>query len=956
MADRSVKVSVILQAQGYMQGMREMGKATDEVGSKAEKLAAQRQGFESLGRAAVGFGAAMALGVGVAISKWAEFDQQMSYVQAATHETAGNMDLLRQAALDAGARTVFSATEAAAAIEELGKAGVSTQDILSGGLDAALDLAAAGGLSVAEAAGIAATALKTFNLEGEDMSHVADLLAAGAGKAMGDVSQLAQALSQGGQVAKQTGLSIEETTAGLAAFAAQGLLGSDAGTSFKSMLQRLTPQSNEAKQKMDELGISAYDASGNFIGLAEFAGNLQKSLQRLTPEQRNAAMATIFGSDAVRAATVLYSEGEAGIRKWTAAVDDQGYAAETAAMRLDNLIGDWEAFTGALDTSFIVMGSGADGPLRTFVQGLTSVVDGFNDLPVGAQQAVMWVGLLTSGVALAGGAALLAVPKIAAFQVGLATLGITAGTARAGLGKVAGFLGGPWGIAIIAATALMMTYNRVMDEGIPSQEALASKIQSTADASDKLSAAISKNKFFPQVDDATRGMLEDLPSLLDQAAEASDNWFVGLMKSSTASDEAMEALGRYGTSLATLAGTDLPAASAAFADLVESYDLTDKQALQLLDQMPELKAAFIGAADGQDLAADSAALLAFAMGEIPGATSQIDAALAETQQATEEATDAFNAASDALRGIADTALSLGESKDAAIAAINGLTEAATAEGAALDGTNEASLKLRDSVREVETAHRDSAIAIIENGGTLAEAQAEWQRGRDAVIGMLEAKGMDRAEAAIWADAQLGAASEVKGGIDELYRKWLDMPENVDTKYKVEAAEAEQKLSRLKSMLDAIPNHKYTRVTLTSYQVDGGRTVSLPDSATGNIFDKGKQVTAFAAGGIASGIFNPVVGGIQKFAEAGWAESFITMNPAFRDRSIDIWAETGRRLGAWQPAPQSYAAAAAPQRAGTSNQYSFGDIYGLDPAQITNEIDKQVRRAVAVSGLHQGVGD
>lgn len=958
MTNRTVAVSLILQAQGYMQGMKEVGKATDEAGSKAEKLAAQRQGFETLGRAAIGFGAAVGLGVGIAIGKWAEFDQQMSYVQAATHETAANMGLLKDAALEAGARTVYSATEAAGAIEELARAGVSTQDILSGGLDAALDLAAAGGLAVADAAGIAAVALKTFNLEGKDMSHVADLLAAGAGKAMGDVSQLSQALAQGGQVAKQTGLSIEETTAGLAAFASQGLLGSDAGTSFKSMLQRLTPQSNEAKQKMDALGISAYDASGNFIGLAEFAGNLQGALRSLTPEQRNSAMATIFGSDAVRAATVLYDEGESGIRNWIDAVNDQGYAAETAAMRLDNLMGDWEAFTGALDTAFITMGEGADGPLRSLVQGLTGLVDGFNALPDGAQQAVMWVGLVTAGVALTGGAALLAVPKIAAFQVGLQTLGITAAGTRAGLGRVASFLGGPWGIALVAATALMMTYNRVVEEGIPTQEAIANKILSTADASDKLAAAVGQNKFFPQMDANARGMLDDLPALLDQASEAADNWFIGLMKSSTASDQAYEALGRYGDALAGLASTDLPAASAAFAELVNTYDLTDKQALRLLEQMPALKNAFIGAADGQDLASDSAALLQFAMGELPGPTSAAEAALVEMQTASEEAKDAFDAAASALKGIGDTAMSLGEAKDAALTAINALTEAAAAEGATLDGTNAASIRLRDAVRDVETSHKDAAVAIIENGGTLAEAQAEYDKSRDAIIGMLTAKGMDAAQAAIWADAQLGASSEVKGGIDQIYQAWLNMPENKETKYKVEAAEAATKLANLKAMLDAIPNHKYTQVTLTSYRVDGGKTVSIPDNASGNLYTKGKKVTSFASGAMVPGIYSPVAGGIHRMAEAGWSEAYITENPAYRDHSLDVWEGIGRRIGAFQPAPASHAlaAAATSSRAAAAPQFSFGDIYGIDPELIVGEINQQVRRAVAVSGLHEGVGD
>jgi TP901 family phage tail tape measure protein len=130
-------------------------------------------------------------------------------------------------------------------IEALAKAGVSTTDILGGGLTGALSLAAAGNQSVGDAAETAASAMTQFKLSGKDIPHIADLLAAGAGKAQGEVSDLAMALNQTGLVASQTGLSINETTAGLAAFASAGLIGSDAGTSFKTMLLRLTPTSGQ---------------------------------------------------------------------------------------------------------------------------------------------------------------------------------------------------------------------------------------------------------------------------------------------------------------------------------------------------------------------------------------------------------------------------------------------------------------------------------------------------------------------------------------------------------------------------------------------------------------------------------------------------------------------------------------------------------------------------------------
>ena len=100
-------------------------------------------------------------------------------------------------------------------------------------------------------------------------ARVADVLASGANKSAADVSSLGQALQQGGLVAKQTGLSLEDTVGVLSLFADNALLGSDAGTSLKTMLQRLVPQTTEAKAAMDQLGLSFFDSQGNFIGIAK---------------------------------------------------------------------------------------------------------------------------------------------------------------------------------------------------------------------------------------------------------------------------------------------------------------------------------------------------------------------------------------------------------------------------------------------------------------------------------------------------------------------------------------------------------------------------------------------------------------------------------------------------------------------------------------------------------------
>jgi len=475
MADRTVKVNLIAQVNDYVSGMDRAAKSTRELGSESEKLAAKKEGFETLGRGALVFGAIAAAGVAVAIRKFAEFDEAMSNVQAATQESAENMGLLRDAALAAGADTVFSATEAANAIEELGKNGLTTAQILDGGLSGALALATSGQLDVGRAAEIAAISMKQFGLAGAAVPHIADLLAAGAGKAAGDVEDLAQALAQSGLVANQTGLSIEETTGVLAAFADKGLIGSDAGTSFKTMLQSLTPSSKQAADEMKRLGIEAFDSSGQFVGISKFAGVYRDSLSKLSPEQQAATSKIIFGSDAVRASNVLYDLGAEGIQKYIDQTNDSGYAAKVAADRLNNLSGDIEKLGGSFDTALIQSGSGANDVLRELVQGITFLVDGIGDLPQPALNVGLALTVAASAMGLAGGGALVAVPKFVAAKAALTSLGISGKAAALGVGLAGG--------ALTAATLLLGVF-------IAKEAAAASGGQEFADSLDDTTGAL----------------------------------------------------------------------------------------------------------------------------------------------------------------------------------------------------------------------------------------------------------------------------------------------------------------------------------------------------------------------------------------------------------------------------------------------------------------------------------
>lgn len=495
--NRNITVRLLADTSNFTAGMAKVSGESQKAATTME-AAGGKSKLITTGIAAAGV-AATALGV-AAVRMAADFDASMSTVQANTGASADEMNQLRQAAIDAGADTIYSATESADAINELGKAGLSTSDILSGGLSGALNLAASDGMEVGQAAEYMSSAMAQFNLTGADATHIADLLAAGAGEALGNVSDFGEALNNVGSTASKFGLSIDTTVGTLAAFAHQGIIGAEAGTQLRSVLLALTNQTEKQRKATEEYGISLYDAQGNFVGMSSLAGQLKEKLGGLTQEQRNSAMATMFGSQAIQGANVLYAEGASGIDEWTKKVSQSGYAADLAAKKNDNLKGDLENLSGSFESLMISLGEGGQGPLRSLVQPLDTLVDAFSQLPAPVQQGIVLMTALAGGFTALHSAmgplnasssqtarnfglmldpfqrGITAIPllKEGIIQLGTSMLGTStnAGTLANGLtrGQTAmngmksigsglfAALGGPWGIALTVAGALLVGF------------------------------------------------------------------------------------------------------------------------------------------------------------------------------------------------------------------------------------------------------------------------------------------------------------------------------------------------------------------------------------------------------------------------------------------------------------------------------------------------------------------
>ncbi len=298
------------------------------------------------------------------------FEQSMNVLNSVTGASAEQMAQLSERARELGQDISLpgvSATDAASAMTELAKANLSVDQVLAAS-KGTLSLAKAGQVDVAFAAQTTAQALNAFGLAGEEASRVADLLAASANSSTSDVEGMALGLSQVGAGAKSMGVNIQDTITALAMFSNAGINGSDAGTSLKTMFQMLASPTKESAKAMSELGLDFFDAQGNFVGLADTAEQLQNKLGSLTVEQKNAALATIFGSDSSRVAGILAAQGAEGFDQMSAAVNKSGAAQELAAAQNSGFNGALDNLISTIETVGTDLGIKVLPPLTEFLK------------------------------------------------------------------------------------------------------------------------------------------------------------------------------------------------------------------------------------------------------------------------------------------------------------------------------------------------------------------------------------------------------------------------------------------------------------------------------------------------------------------------------------------------------------------------------------------------------------
>ena len=790
--NENIMVRISADTSNYTAKMRAASKSATEFGSALERPMTAGEKFEA-GFMKVGTAVgAVAAAVGVAaVKNFADFDAAMSEVNANVGATGDELAQLKHAAIDAGSSTVYSATESAEAINELGKAGMSVTDILSGGLTGALNLAASDGMEVAQAAEYMSSALSMFHLEGSRATDVADALAAGAGKALGGVADFGEALNNCGAQAYSFGMSMEETVGTLALFAENGLVGAEAGTQLNSMLMKLASPTKDAQAMMDELGIAAYDAGGNFVGMADFAGQLQRAEADLTQEQRNQANATIFGSYAIKGANYLYAGGEKAIRDWTDAVSESGYAQELAAKKTDNLKGDLEQLGGSFEKMFLSIGEGANGPLRGVVQWVSDMVDAFASMPPQVQQVVTGIGLLAGASAVLHGRfgelsdssskfkqnmgmlidpvtrGQTAFPQFAngvklAFssaETQMQTFGtavsrsqaVMSGMKMVGSG-VMNMLGGPFGIAVGVAGFALSAYAKKVQESKARTEEFESALKSTGDASETILNKI-QDISYGKWDRMITGV-SGLQEALDKAGISAAEFALAVQGSEPHLDSVNEKIKQLANvddwtgrsrETAGIISSDLKMLSGDYQKAVENTEEYKRAASELGIQSGETSSK---------------------MGELTSATGEQAAAAGEAADADQILADQFGATTDGVNELAtalsevisalDTYYGFARSETDALLDLRSgyldLEESVKKNGATLDTYTEKGIANRQALNDLAKSAVKAAEAQAQNGRTVDEINGTMNEAHDKFVHYAQAMGASAEEAERMAEA------------------------------------------------------------------------------------------------------------------------------------------------------------------------------------------------------------
>ena len=367
-------VTLAIKDTAYKQGLKD---AEGNARSSTSKIGGAFKTVGKVAKTAMAAGSAAAVAfTKTSIDSGMNFDTAMSQVAATMGTTVGKIENVKAKAEEMGRTTKYTATEAAEGMNILAQAGLSADEQISG-IGTVLNLASAGAMSLEESASYTAGAVKGFGDSMGNASYYADLMAKGATLANTDVRGLGEAFSGSAATAKNYGQAADGVTLSLLRLAEQNVTGSEASTALNRAMADLYTPTDDASKALNQLGVSAYEANGEAKDFNNLVDELNGSLQGMTAEQKNNALATIFTTQGLQAFNKMTASSDATVQKfWKGIQDSSGSAAQQAATQLDNLKGDITLLSSATEGLGLGFYNTFSGAIRGAIKDVTSEVSG----------------------------------------------------------------------------------------------------------------------------------------------------------------------------------------------------------------------------------------------------------------------------------------------------------------------------------------------------------------------------------------------------------------------------------------------------------------------------------------------------------------------------------------------------------------------------------------------------
>lgn len=367
-------VTLAIKDTAYKQGLKD---AEGNASSSTSKIGGAFKAVGKVAKTAMVAGSAAAVAfTKTSIDAGMNFDTAMSQVAATMGTTVDKIGNVKAKAEEMGRTTKYTATEAAEGMNILAQAGLSADEQISG-IGTVLNLASAGAMSLEESASYTAGAVKGFGDSMSNASYYADLMAKGATLANTDVRGLGEAFSGSAATAKNYGQAADSVTLSLLRLAEQNVTGSEASTALNRAMADLYTPTDDASKALDQLGVSAYKSNGEAKDFNDLVDELNGSLQGMTAEQKNNALATIFTTQGLQAFNEMTASSDATVQKfWKGIQDSSGSAAQQAATQLDNLQGDITLLSSATEGLQLAFYNTFSGTIRGAIKGITSEVSG----------------------------------------------------------------------------------------------------------------------------------------------------------------------------------------------------------------------------------------------------------------------------------------------------------------------------------------------------------------------------------------------------------------------------------------------------------------------------------------------------------------------------------------------------------------------------------------------------